>query len=568
MRRRTRYILVLLFLVIGAVLIARALWRGPKISSGSYLVLDVSGAYAEAPPQDILGRLLSRREHTLIDLLTMIRMAQVDQRIKGMILKIAPLEIGWAKVQDMRDALIEFKKSNKPLLALIEQEVTGSNKEYYLASSADRIYLAPGVTAPLTGLAAHFVFLGGVWEKLDVQMDVEKIAEYKTFGDMLASKQMTPAHREMANSLLDSINEQFLNGLARSRGLEIAAVQALIDQCPVAPAEFETAHLSDGTKFLQDLHDEIGGEQTPLVLAKDYAQVDPQSLGLNTGPKLAVVYGVGAITAGESGTSVQGQMLGADTATEAFQDAAEDDDVRAILFRVDSPGGSALASDLIWRATQEARKKKPVIVSMSDVAGSGGYYISAGANRIMAQPATMTGSIGVVMARPNVAGFLARLGITTDTLSRGKYALMEDLTTPLTPESRQKLVAGIDQIYEVFVSRVAAGRSMPAERVKDIGRGRVWTGAQAKENGLVDELGGFVAAIQAAKQAAGIEATQEVQLAFYPKRKGLLARFGELLGTHAALEIPPAWQQVLRQVALPFDDGSLLTLMPESIEVR
>ena len=385
---------------------------------------------------------------------------------------------------------------------------------------------------------------------------------------MLANKQMTPAHREMANSLLDSINAQFVNGLARGRGLEPAAVQALIDECPVTPAAFEAAHLSDGTKYLQDLHDEIGGEQTPLVQSKDYAQVDPRSVGLDTGPKVAVVYAVGAITPGESGTSVQGQILGANTITEALQQAADDDDVRAIIFRVDSPGGSALASDLVWRATQEARKKKPLIVSMSDVAGSGGYYIAAGATRILAQPATMTGSIGVVMARPNIQGLLGRLGITSETISRGKYAQLEDLTTPLSAEQRQKLIASMDQIYQVFVSRVAAGRGMSADRVNDIGRGRVWTGMQAKENGLVDELGGFLAAIQAAKQAANITPSSEVQLVYYPKAKSLFERVGQLFGADAVVELPPAWRRLLAAALPPYDPGSLLTAMRESVNVR
>ncbi|MFI5366251.1 MAG: signal peptide peptidase SppA, partial [Candidatus Binatia bacterium] len=394
------------------------------------------------------------------------------------------------------------------------------------------------------------------------------VREYKTFGDMIANKEMTPAHREMANSLLDSIDAQFVAGIAQSRGLDAAAVRSVIEQAPVSAAEFEAAHLTDGTKYLQDLHEELGGEQTPFVELKDYAQVDPPSLGLGVGPKIAVVYGVGGIVTGEGGTSIQGEMIGSDTLTQALKDAADDASARAIVFRIDSPGGSALASDLVWRATQQARRKKPVIVSMSDVAGSGGYYIAAGANRIVAQPATLTGSVGVVLVRPNVKGFLNRMGITTETISRGTFAQLEDLTAPLTPEARQKLIDETDHIYDVFVDRVAAGRNLSTQRVNDIGRGRVWTGAQAQENGLVDELGGFTAAIQAAKKAAGIESTQEVELAFYPKAKPLLERIGELLSTRAALELPRSWQQALHALALPFDAGTGLTMMPEQIEIR
>ncbi|HVO26785.1 MAG TPA: signal peptide peptidase SppA [Candidatus Margulisiibacteriota bacterium] len=568
MRRLMRYLFILFVIAVAGGFIVRRLLRAPVIKPGSYLLLEVGGSYSEGPPPDLVASLLRRRERTLNELITTIREAQIDQRIKGVIVKVTPLEIGWGKIQDIRDALLEFKGSHKPLLALLQAEASGSNKEYYLASTADRVYLSPSVTAPLNGLAANFIFLGGVWEKLDIQMDVEKIREYKTFGDMLANKEMTPAHRDMANSLLDSLNAQFIGGIMRNRGLTADAVRALIDKCPVSPTDYETAHLSDGSRYLQDLHDEIGGEQTPLVDMKDYEQVDAASLGLGVGPKIGVVYAVGGIMTGESGTGIQGEMMGSDTVSHALMDAADDDAVRAIVFRVDSPGGSALASDLVWRATQQARKKKPVIVSMSDVAASGGYYVSAGGSRILAQPGTLTGSIGVVFARANIKGLLARLGINTETITRGPFANLEDVTTPLTPDGRQKLIMEMDHIYDIFVDRVAAGRSLTAERVNAIGRGRVWTGAQAKENGLVDELGGFAAATQAAKKAAGIDPKQEVELVYYPRRKSVLERLSEALGSGKSTDLPAAWQQVLRAAAVPFEDGSLLTLMPQAVDVR
>ncbi|MFN8627935.1 MAG: signal peptide peptidase SppA [Candidatus Binatia bacterium] len=567
MRRRRRYLLIVAILVVGAVLITRRALRGPAIPANSYLVLEIGGSYAEGPPQDLVGRLLRRRTRTLIDLLGIIREARVDQRLKGVIVRISALEIGWAKTQDVRDALLEFKQSGKPLLALLQPEA-GGNMEYYLATAADRIYLSPDVTTPLTGLASQFVFLGGLWDKVDIQMNVEKIGEYKTAGDALAGKEMTAAHREMANALLDSLNAQFVDGLARGRGLAPERIVALIDQAPVSPAELETLRLSDGTKHLDDIHDELGNQTTPLVPMRDYVQVTPRSLGLGQGPRIAVVYAAGTIVMGEGGTSVQGETVGADTLSQALAEAADDADARAIVLRIDSPGGSALASDVIWRATQQARAKKPLIVSMSDVAGSGGYYIAAGANRIVAQPATLTGSIGVLTARPNVRGLLARLGVNTQTITRGQFADLEAMTEPLTAAGRQKLLAELDHIYRVFVTRVATGRQLSAERVDEIGRGRVWTGAQARENGLADELGGFQVAIQAAKAAAGIEASQEVELTYYPQAQGLLDRVGGLLSGHAALDLPPAWQDALRQLLPPFAAGTPLTLMAEMVEVR
>jgi len=567
MRKRRRYLLILVILVAVAVLVARRALRGPAIPANSYLVLDVGGSYSEAPSQELFWRLLRPQARTLIDLLGIIREAQVDKRLKGLIVKISSLEIGWAKTQDIRDALLQFKQSGKPLLALLQQE-GGGNKEYYLATAADRLYLSPSVTTPVTGLRSEFVFLGGLWDKVDIQMDVERIGEYKTAADAIAGKEMTPAHREMANALLDSLNAQFIDGIARGRRLTPDRITALIDQAPVAPADVETAKLSDGTKHLEDIHDELGVESTPFVPMRDYVKVSPRSLGLGQGPKIAVVYAAGMITSGESGASVPGETVGADTLSQALGDAADDADARAIILRIDSPGGSALASDLIWRATQQARAKKPLIVSMSDVAGSGGYYIAAGANRIVAQPATLTGSIGVLMARPNFRGLLERLGINTQTLSRGQFADLETLTEPLSAAGRQKLLAEIDHIYSVFVSRVASGRRMTAERVNEIGRGRVWTGMQAKKNGLIDELGGFRVAIEAAKAAAGIGVGQEVEIAYYPQPQGILERLGGFLTGHASAVLPPAWRKLLRRVLPPFREGSVLTLMPEVIEVR
>jgi len=567
MRKRRRYILILLPVLLVTGWMLRTHWRGPQIAAGSYLVLDIDGVYSEEPPQDFVGRLLRGREHALIDLLTMIREAQVDTRIKGMIARIGNVDTGWAKVQDIRDTLLDFKKSGKPLIALVEHEATGGNKEYYLAATADRLYLSPASTAPLSGLAANFFFLGGVWGKLDIQMDVEKIREYKTFGDMIGNTEMTPAHREMANSILDSIDAQLVNGLAQTRGLEPSAVRALIDQCPVSPTDIEAAHLSNGTKYFQDLQDELG-DRVALVTTKDYAQVSASSLGLDVGPKVGVVYAVGMIVTGEGGSGIEGQALGAQAVSDALADAAADDDVRAIIFRIDSPGGSALASDVVWRATQAARKKKPVIVSMSDVAASGGYYIAAGANRILAQPGTMTGSIGVVFARPNIRGLLGRLGINTETLTRGTFADLDDVTTPLQPAGRQKLIDEMTHIYDVFVARVATGRSLTPEQVNAIGRGRVWTGAQAKDNGLVDELGGFRSAVEAAKSAAGIAAQHEVELVFYPKRQSLLERVTDLLNSRAADMVPTHLRSALRTLSVPFEAGTPLTVMPETIAVN
>lgn len=566
MRRRTRYILLFLLVAIVAAVVTGSRLGGPKIETGSYLLLNVRGQYVEAPPQDVIGR-LAGGGRPLLGLLRTIRAAKSDERIAGVVVRVGPLGIGWAKAQDIRDAFADFRKSNKPLLALLEQEATGSNIEYYVASAAEQVFLSPAVTAPLSGLASNFMFLGGVWEKLDIELTVEKVREYKTMGDMLANKRMTEAHREMANSLLDSLDGQFVNGLAEARGLNAADIRQLIDDCPVTPAQYETAKLSDGTRYLEAIHENLGGDQIRLVEDDDY-ELDIGSNRFAGSPQVAVIYAAGTIINGQSTTSLQGEMVGADTLREALKEAEEDDNVKAVILRVDSPGGSALASDLIWRATQKVRDSKPVIVSMSDVAGSGGYYISTGASRIVAQPGTLTGSIGVVFARPNIRGLLHNLGINTETMTRGKYAYLDDFTSPVDASGRQKLVAEMNHIYEQFVDRVANGRSLSPEAVNKIGRGRVWTGEQAKENGLVDDLGGFHTAIDVAKEQSGIEAETEVDLVFFPKEKPLLARLAAIFAGRGGVHLPEDVARVVRVAAHPFQEGGMLTLMPESIDIR
>ena len=567
MRKRKRYILLLTVVGVAAVIFLVGRMRRVTIPPGSHLFLTIGGSYVDAPPQDWIGRLVGSRRHGLIDLLLTIRKAQADTRVGGLVVRITPLDCGWAKIQDIRDALAEFRRAGKSLVAVLEYQGGGANREYYLATAAERVNLAPGTTAPLCGLAAHFTFLGGLWEKIDLDLQVERISEYKTAGDLLTAKKMSAAHREMANALLDSLAQQFVGGVATARSISADQVRALIDRCPTTPREYQEAALSDGT---QDLADIIGPLRAArrLVEADDYARVSPASVGIGTGPRIAVVMGVGSIVTGESSTTLQGATVGADTMRDAIKAAAEASEVRAIVLRVDSPGGSPLASDLIWRAVADARRQKPVVVSMSDVAASGGYYLAAAASRIVAQPATYTGSIGAFYARPSVGRLLARVGINTETIVRGKLAAMGDLTTPLNAAARARIVTDLEYIYRLFVSRVAEGRALSPDRVNELGRGRVWTGEQAKANGLVDELGGFATAVRAAKVAAGLDPEQDAQLVFYPEPEGLLAQLGSVLDARLTARMPRPLLELLAATPWPFEAESPLALMPMRYDIR
>ncbi|MBI3304197.1 MAG: S49 family peptidase, partial [Deltaproteobacteria bacterium] len=393
MRKRKKWVILVLAVIlgIGFVLVTRA----PHIPAGSFLVLEMGGSYTEEQPSDLLGQLLGSRQKVLMDLLLELRKVKVDRRLKGVIIKLTPLELDFAKSQELRDALRALRDAGKRVIVWVASEDLAGNLEYYLASAADRVYFSENTLLPLSGLSATYVFLGGVWEKLDIDMQVEKIKEYKTFGDFLSRKTMSEPHREMANSLLDNLNSQFLAGVAEARRLAPGQVQALIDAPTTTPEDFQRAGLVDGVRYFDEVLEELGegkGKPANTVSWATYRKVKPTSLGLMRGPKIAVVYGVGMITTGKSRWGASGPTMGAETIVEAIHQAAQDDEIRTIVFRVDSPGGSALASDLIWRAVVEAKEKKPVVVSMSRLAASGGYYIATAATKIVAQPATLTGS--------------------------------------------------------------------------------------------------------------------------------------------------------------------------------
>lgn len=566
-KSRWRRRLLVLALIVGALLwFGRDRVAGPIINPDSHLLVELEGDFPEMPPAGVVERIVGGTGMSLFDLLNVLRDATEDERIKSVVLRVRDMGVGWGKAQDIREAIAQLREK-KSVVAYVEQEVTGGLLEYYVASAAEKIYLPPGASTPLTGLVAEFFFLGGVWEKLGIDPQVEKIREYKTAGDQLAFKEMTPYNREMSNALLDSIYAQATAGIATARGLTPDAVRALIDRAPMTAPELIEARLADGERFFDEIRSELVGPEGKFVQAKSYRNAGVPGVELGAG-KLAIIYANGAIVTGEGG-GFQDGVVGSETLAKAFRDATKDEAIKAIVFRLDSPGGSALASDLIWRATQNARAVKPVIVSMSDVAGSGGYYIAAGANRILAQPATLTGSIGVVTWKPNISGFLKQLGVSTDSLGRGKMSRIPSLLHTYSDAERQRVSATVNQIYRLFLSRVAAGRSMSEEAVNEVARGRVWTGEQATQKGLVDELGGFRAAVAAAKAAAGMATDQRHEVVFYPQEKDFSERLSELLESRVLASMP-AWIRELREwmPLLDFPDGSVLTLMPERIVIR
>jgi protease-4 len=502
---------------------------GPTVEPGSILALNIEGDYVEAAEPPLLSRLIGVERPPLAALLSNLGKAERDDRLAGVVLRVRDLQIGWAKAQEIRDAIAQVSAAGRRTVAYLELASLAANLEYYVASAADEVVISPAARTPVVGLSAEFVFLGGFWEIFGVELEVERIGEYKTFADTFARKTMSDAHREMANSLLDSIDAQFVAGIAKGRGLTEDFVRNAIDMAAMTPDEMQALKLVDAARFEDEIVAGLGGG--PVIEGRDYALVDPASVGFDPVAQFALVYGTGPVVTGRGTSSRSGApVLASETVSRALTDAARDDAIHAIIFRVDSPGGSPLAADVVWHATQVAKENgKPLIVSFSDVAASGGYYVACGADAIVASPGTVTGSIGVVVLRPVLRGLLEKLDIGFATLTRGDHADLALSTEPLSEAARERLRAEVKSVYDLFVDRVAGGRELAPERVNEIGRGRVWTGAQAAERGLVDELGGLRAAMRRAKIALGLDPDVDVALVPYPRPVSLAEHLNDAL---------------------------------------
>ena len=543
----------------------------PKLVPNSILVLDLAGEYVESAEPAYFSRLLARPRRPFVSLLSEIAKAERDERLAAVIFRVRGLEVGWGKAQEIREAIARLAARGRRAVAYLELASSSSNLDYYVASAAPEIYASPATRAPLAGLGAEFFFLGGFWDLLGVEFEVERIGRYKTAADTITGHDMSEANREMADALLDSINAQFIEGIATSRALSSEAVRAAIDAAPFEPQELLAHRLIDGTLFFDELVAKLGDGQ--LVEGAKYAGVDPTRVGFDPVARFALIYGSGAVVTGSGSSSPTGSpVLAADTVSKALDAAANASDIDAIIFRVDSPGGSPLASDIVWRAAERAKQRgKPLIASFSDVAASGGYYAAVAADAIVASPASITGSIGVFVLRPVLGGLLEKLGIGFTSLTRGAHADLQLSTARLSDASRERLRAEVSSIYALFVDRVATGRGLDSERVDAVARGRVWTGAQAAERSLVDELGGLHTATRRAKQALDLDVDADVELVVYPQPRSLVEQLAEVL-RGARAQGPPGLDAERARDLEPWLraalEGGPAALLPFRIDVR
>ena len=532
-----RRVIVGLFALIGffVVLAAAGGWAvwhfalkprggGTPVTAASLLTLDLTSNLPEATPNDPFAELLFESKPTLRKVLDGIERAAGDPRIKGLFARVGGEELGLAKVQELRQAVLAFRQSGKPAVAFADSfgEVGSGSRGYYLATAFDEIWLQPMGLVGVAGVRAESPFFRGTFDKIGIEPLLDHRREYKTAMNMITETGMTPAHREMTEALLRSIWGQLSRDVAKARKLDEAEVAGILGAGPYLDQEALKLRLIDRIGYRDEalgaLTQKTGGKAVRLGPYLDEA--GPPNA---TGARIALIVGTGAIQRGQSESNpvTGGGFMGADTVARAFRMAADDPEVRAILFRVDSPGGSAVASETIWRETVRAKARgKPVIVSMGDVAGSGGYYIAAAADKIVAHPATLTGSIGVVAGKVKMTEFWEKLGVSWGAVEIGKNAGMFSTLEGYTPEQRERFESELDAIYAGFKQRVAQGRRMHEDRVESLAKGRVWTGEAAQASGLADALGGYPEAIRLAREAAGLAADAPIELKRYPPEEG------------------------------------------------
>ena len=502
------------------------------------LELDLTEGIAEGPPADPLTALLTMRKTRLQDLLEGLRRAAADDRVRVLVVKVGGSRIGLAQVQELRAAIGDFRKSGKLAVAWAESfgDFVQGNVPYYLATGFDRVYLQPSGTLGLTGVAVEQVFLHGALEKLGIGFESAKRYEYKSAPDQLTESAFTGPAREAAARLAESVTEQLAGVVAAGRGLSVEQSVALIARGPFMAPQALAEGLVDGLLYRDEVYDQVrkeaGADATLLYLQRYQRTQSLSALSRRVGSTVhgmapgqhdrfvATIYAHGAIRHGRSGRGGPGGGgMGSDTVAAALRAAGADEGARAVVLRVNSPGGSYTASDVIWREVVRLRAAgKPVVVSMGDVAASGGYFIAAPADVIVVQPGTITGSIGVFMGKPVLRELLGRAGVTTDSITDGTgaaSATMFSSSRPFSEDEWARINAWLDAVYADFTDKVASGRRMSAERVHELARGRVWTGADAIANGLADEAGGLREAIAIARKRAGLPADAPVRI--YPR---------------------------------------------------
>lgn len=533
---------VLVVLEIAGVVVV-AYWN--HISPNTVLMLDISGDIPEQAPEDVLSQLVAGRPTTVTDIVEGLERAGSDSRISGIEVRVAPSSMNMGKMQEVRERIRRFNRTGKFSVAFLEY---ASNGPYFVASACQTVVLMPKSLLYVRGLMASTTFYRGALNKLGVYPDFFHIGDYKNAPNVYTENKYTSAHRAAAEALLREWNGQFISGIAEARGVTPAEVAGDIAAGPFSSEKALAAKLVDRLAYADEVRDFIDrqnhGSDNRLTLAQYLTRTQREGRSL-----IAVVYAVGEIVPGKGGRDPLGdRLMGSDTVAAELRRAREDDSIKAVILRVDSPGGVPFSSEVIRREVVMTRRSKPVVVSMSDVAASGGYWISMSANKIVAEPGTITGSIGVYTGKFNLLGLYEKLGLSKDYVVTTENSTLDWPFKNFTPAQRELVMKNLLDTYQNFLAGVAEGRHMTVEAVDQIAQGRVWTGERALQLGLVDKLGGLETAVETAKEIAGIPAGEKVGLVFLPRPKSLLERLAEKAGGAETLAGDSTPRRILDQI--------------------
>jgi len=517
--------LAIIYVIVIAVLLTG---RKPHVPGKAILEVNLEQPMVEYVPNQPFLQVMMKDRLVVRDVVDALDRAADDTRVAGLVARVGSEQMGMAEVQEIREAVQRFRAKKKFAVAFAETfgEVGPGNKSYYLATAFDHIYLQPSGDIGLTGLMLESPFISGTLQKLGLPFHGDHRYEYKSALNTFTEKKYTPAEREENTAILNSWFTQMQEGICNARGIPKDQWQSLVDHGPYLGKEGLDAKLVDGLAYRDEVYGQVkkkAGEGAQFLYLTKY--LEGAGRPHQRGKTVALIYGVGAVQRGKSNFDALtgGGGMGSDTVTAAFRAAIDDKDVKAILFRVDSPGGSYVASDAIWREVALARKAgKPVIVSMGDLAGSGGYFVAMDADKIVAQPGTITASIGVLGGKFLSSGFWKKVGLSWDQVHEGANATIWTSTMDYSPQEWARFEAWLDRVYADFTTKVADGRHLPKDKVLQIAKGRIWSGSDARNLGLVDDLGGFDEAISLVKKAIGVAPAEDVKIEVFPRKKSLL----------------------------------------------
>ncbi len=558
---------VFIVLIVLAVLFITALFdTEPVIPANGYLSVQLSGSLPEYKPPDAIEEYFQGSGLDLKKVRQSFKYASGDKRIKGVLLEIENLQVGLAKLHELRQLIAEFRKSDKKVCALLDLALT---RDYYLATACDSIFMQPEGTILLTGFRAELSYYKDLLGKLGIAADYEHVGKYKSAPEMYTRNDISETEREVLNDILDNRYADLLGTISKNRNLDEKEIINLIDNISAFTADMALEHkLIDGIKYADQVVDifKTGPRKLSRISALQYANINPTSLGYSGGPRLALIYCQGTIMDGDDGDDpIFGSTMGADRVIRNLKLASDSKSVKAIILRIDSPGGLAPAADEIWHAINEARKEKPVIASVSDVGASGGYLMAIAADTMLVQGPSLIGSIGVFIGKFSLKELYQKIGVNVSVLQRGKNAGLLSLNDKFSDSERLAVRRIIESTYSGFVQKVADSRGKSFEQVDRLAQGRVWTGEQGVELGLADTLGGLNEAIMIAKKMAGIKAETRVQISVYPKSRSLFSQIFRTLTLSSRLFKNPV--QELEQYCRQLQTRPLY-LMPYAITIN